>query len=79
VSLIAELAWPLPSMPTVEGTPFSPKALDDLVRKTPGYEWKMELLDALLLRLRVASLAARAVPRCGVGDDRGSLRDLVGG
>ncbi len=40
--LIAELAWPLPEIPTAEGKPFSPESLNALVKQAPGYEWKME-------------------------------------
>ena len=40
--LIAELVWPLPTIPTAEGVPLTPDRLNDLVKQSPGYEWKME-------------------------------------
>lgn len=42
VPLIAELVWPLPKVPTAEGVPLTPDRLNDLVKQSPGYEWKME-------------------------------------
>ncbi|MGH9510564.1 MAG: hypothetical protein ACRD2U_00350 [Terriglobales bacterium] len=42
VPLIAELVWPLPEIPTVEGVPLTPEKLNELLKKAPGYDWKME-------------------------------------
>jgi hypothetical protein len=42
VPIIAELVWPLPEIPTAEGTPLTPERLNELVQQSPGYEWKME-------------------------------------
>lgn len=42
VPVIAELVWPMPHIPTAEGKPLTPDALNELVRKAPEYEWKMD-------------------------------------
>jgi hypothetical protein len=42
VPLIAELAQPLPRIPTEEGKPLNADTLNQLVKQSPGYEWKME-------------------------------------
>jgi hypothetical protein len=42
IPLIAELVWPLPTIPTAEGVPLTPDKLNELVKQSPGYEWKME-------------------------------------
>jgi hypothetical protein len=42
VALIAELVLPLPKIPTAEGVPLTPERLNELVKESPGYEWKME-------------------------------------
>jgi hypothetical protein len=42
VPMVAELVWPLPSIPIAEGKPLNPDTLNELVKQSPGYEWKME-------------------------------------
>jgi hypothetical protein len=42
VPITAELVWTLPEIPTAEGIPLTPERLNELVEKSPGYEWKME-------------------------------------
>ena len=39
--LIAELAWPLPMVPSAKGLPLDPEHLDSLLRYAPGYKWEV--------------------------------------